>query len=142
MRLSSKGEYACLALVYLAQNESAGPISTQEIASANGIPKKFLEQILLTLKHNGYVRSRKGPDGGYSLAKPAAGISLAEIIRLMDGALAPVGSVSEYFPSPSPAQRSVALTAVFREIRNYLAEKLESTSFDDLARREVAGRDR
>lgn len=138
MRLSSKGEYACLAMLYLARNATAGPISTHEIAEENSIPKKFLEQILLTLKRSGYVQSRMGPEGGYFLAKPASEISLAEIIRLMDGPLAPVGSVSEYFHASSPAERSVALTSVFRDIRNYLAEKLEGTSLATLVEIEDA----
>ena len=132
MRLSSKGEYACLAMLYLGRHAESRPIPTQEIATQNGIPRKFLEQILLTLKRAGYVQSRRGPEGGYFLAKPANGISLAEIIRLMDGPLAPVGAVSEYFHASTPVERSSALMTVFRDIRNYLAEKLEKTTFADL----------
>jgi Rrf2 family transcriptional regulator, cysteine metabolism repressor len=136
VRLSSKGEYACLAMLCLARNTDAGPMSAHEIASQNGIPRKFLEQILMTLKRAGYVQSRRGPVGGYFLAKPARDISLAEIIRLMDGPLAPVGSVSEYFRTSSPVERSSALTMVFRDVRNYLADKLEKTTFAELAESE------
>ena len=132
MRLSNKGEYACLAMLCLARQNVAQPMATQEISTQNGIPRKFLEQILMTLKRAGYLQSRRGPEGGYFLAKSARDISLAEIIRLMDGPLAPVSSVSEFFHASTPVERSIALTMVFRDIRNYLAEKLEKTTFADL----------
>ena len=119
-------------MLYLGRHAESRPIPTQEIATQNGIPRKFLEQILLTLKRAGYVQSRRGPEGGYFRAKPANGISLAEIIRLMDGPLAPGGAVSEYFHASTPVERSSALMTVFRDIRNYLAEKLEKTTFADL----------
>ena len=90
MKLSSKCEYACLALIYLAEHAEEPLVKIQSIATEKKIPKKFLEQILIVLKQRGYVKSKKGSSGGYRLAKPADKISLAEIIRLMDGALAPV----------------------------------------------------
>ena len=129
MRLSSKGEYALLAMLYLAKRFGAGPVPTHEIASQNGVPKKFLEQILLTLKRAGFVRSRMGPEGGYQLTRSPEQITLAEVVRLMDGPIAPVDSVSERFHSSTPLERSAELLTVFRDIRNYAAAKLESTTF-------------
>ena len=123
-------------MLYLARHEGTGPVPTGRIAEANGIPKKFLEQILLELKGARLVESRMGPTGGYLLARPAGEISLAQIIRLMDGHLAPVGSVSMYFYANTPAARSSALTQVFRDIRNYLSDKLEGTTLADLVRSE------
>jgi Rrf2 family protein len=104
----------------------------QAIAKAQEIPPKFLEQILLTLKRARYVSSIKGPKGGYKLLKPADQISLAEIIRLFDGALAPTESVSKYFYEPTPVEKEKGLIKVFKEIRNQISEKLEKTSLADV----------
>lgn len=97
MKLTARSEYALLALVYLNRHDDEGFVSVETIALAQDIPAKYLEQILLALKRAKYVRSSKGQHGGYRLAKPANKISLAEVIRLFDGALAPTESVSEYF---------------------------------------------
>ena len=132
MRLTVKSEYACLALIDLVEHQDLGLCKISEIATRKKIPKKYLEQILLTLNRNGYVSSRKGAEGGYRLAKPPNAISVAEILRLMDGALAPVYSVSEYFYEHTPTERSPKLINVFREIRDYVATKLENLTFDQL----------
>ena len=97
MKLSKKSEYACLALIDLSENYGKDYIKIINISQRWNIPKKFLEQILITLKTSGFVKSKKGSEGGYKLTKTPEQISLAEIIRLMDGALAPVESVSKYF---------------------------------------------
>ena len=132
MKLTSKSEYALLALIYLARcGDSYVPV--QLIASAQGIPPKFLEQILLILKRAKYLRSHRGQAGGYTLAKPAQLIHLAEIIRLFDGALAPTESVSSYFYESTPLEKEQNLLAVFRDIRNYVADKLENTTLADVS---------
>jgi len=132
MKLTSRSEYALLALVFLARNESAGFISVETIAVAQEIPPKFLEQILLALKRAKYLRSAKGQHGGYRLARPANKISLAEIIRLFDGALAPTESVSLNFYEPTPIEKEQNLVAVFKEIRDYVSNKLETTTIADV----------
>ena len=132
MKLSNRSEYACLALIDLSESYGSGVRSIKQIAESRKIPRKFLEQILLALRNAGYVRSRKGPKGGYELAKPPAKISVAEIIRLMDGALAPVESVSKYYYEATPVEQSPRLIELLRSIRNYVADLLESTSFADL----------
>ena len=132
MRLTVKSEYACLALIDLVENYNQGLSKIYEIATRKKIPKKYLEQILLLLNRNGYVSSRKGAEGGYRLAKSPNEISVAEILRLMDGALAPVFSVSEYFYEHTPTERSPKLISAFKEIRNYVATKLENLTFDQL----------
>jgi len=132
MRLSSKCEYACLALIHLAEHHNQGLCRIADIADGKNIPKKFLEQILLILKQSGFVKSKKGVEGGYKLAKDPAKISLAEIVRLMDGALAPVESVSQYFYEPTPIEQSKELIEIFREIRDYVSHKMETTTFADL----------
>ena len=132
MKLSTKSQYACLAMIELARNYNQGVVKIQAIAERQGIPKKYLEQILLLLKSACYVRSRKGAEGGYELAKSPAEISIAEIVRLMDGPLAPVGSVSRYFFEHTPLEKSDKLIAVFKDIRDYISDKMEKTTFGEL----------
>lgn len=132
MKLSTRSEYACLALIDLARHRDDGYVPTPAVAERQGVPRQYLEQILLILKRGGYVRSRRGTGGGYRLARDPASISMAEVIRLLDGALAPVESVSRYFYEPTPISRSPALLEVFREIRDFVSDKLESTTFADL----------
>ena len=133
MKLTSRSEYALLALVYLARHQSREFVSIETIAEAQGIPRKFLEQILLALKRANYLRSCKGQHGGYQLAKPAGKISLAEVIRLFDGALAPTESVSRYFYEPTPIEKERSLIRLFREIRDFVSDKLETTTLADVA---------
>jgi transcriptional regulator, BadM/Rrf2 family len=132
VKLTSRSEYALLALVYLARNNGNGFISVETIALAQNIPPKFLEQILLVLKRAKYVRSAKGQRGGFKLAKPADGIFLADVIRLFDGALAPTESVSYYFYESTPIEKERRLLQVFRNIRDLVAKKLEGTSIADV----------
>ncbi len=133
MKLTSRSEYALLALVYLNRHDDEGFISVETIALAQDIPAKYLEQILLALKRAKYLRSSKGQHGGYRLGKPANKITLAEVIRLFDGALAPTESVSEYFYESTPIEREKSLVRVFREIRDYVSDKLEHTTLADVS---------
>lgn len=114
MKLTSRSEYALLALVYLARHQTKGFIPVQTIAAAQSIPQKFLEQILLALKRARYLRSSKGKGGGFQLGKAPSAISLAEVIRLFDGALAPSESVSKYFYESTPIEKEDRLLAVLR----------------------------
>ncbi len=133
MKLTSRSEYALLALVFLARHTTEGYISVETIALAQGIPPKFLEQILLALKRAKYLRSSKGQHGGYHLAKAPDKITLAEIIRLFDGALAPTESVSHYFYESTPIEKEKSLVRVFKEIRDHISNKLERTTLADVA---------
>ncbi len=132
MKLTARSEYALLALVYLARRKSEAFVSVESIAEAQDIPTKFLEQIMLALKHAKYLHSSKGQHGGYRLAKPADKISLAEIIRLFDGALAPTESVSKYFYESTPIEKEKNLIKVFKDIRDYVADLLEDTTVADV----------
>ncbi|MCC7160870.1 MAG: Rrf2 family transcriptional regulator [Anaerolineae bacterium] len=132
MKLTSRSEYALLALVFLARSDSAHHISVETIARAQNIPPKFLEQIMLALKHGKYVHSVKGQRGGYRLAKAPDKISLAEVIRLFDGALAPTESVSKYFYETTPIEKEKNLLRVFRQVRDQVAEILETTTIADV----------
>lgn len=107
-------------------------IKIEDIANRRNIPRKYLEQIVLLLSKAGYVRSKRGVDGGHELAKSPRQISVAEIIRLMDGALAPVGSVSKYYYHNTPIEQSKALVKLMTDIRDYTSRILEKTTFADL----------
>jgi len=132
MKLTSRSEYALLALVYLARHQTNDYLSVDSIAQAQGMPPKFLEQILLALKRAHFLRSTKGQHGGYQLAKSPQQISLAEIIRLFDGALAPTDSVSENFYESTPIEKEKNVVKVFKDIRDYTSKKLETTTIADV----------
>ena len=132
MKLTARSEYALLALVYLARHNPEEYISIETIAKAQGIPPKFLEQLMLALKRAHFLRSAKGQHGGYALAKEPEQITLAEVIRLFDGALAPTESVSLNFYESTPIEKEKKLTKVFKDIRDYVSQKLEKTTIADV----------
>jgi len=133
MKLTSRSEYALLALTYLARHDDDNYVTVETVAQAQAIPPKFLEQIFLTLKRAKYLRSFKGQHGGYRLAKPADAITLAEIIRLLDGPLAPTESVSEHFYEATPLEKEEHLLHVFKEIRDYVSDKLENLTLANVS---------
>lgn len=135
MKLSVKGQYACLALIDLSENYSKGLIKIDDIARRKKIPKKFLEQILLLLKRLSYLNSKRGANGGYKLSRPPNKICVAEIVRITDGPIAPVESVSEYFYDHTPTEINKSLTVLFKDIRDYTVKKLEKTTFADLVKK-------
>ncbi len=133
MKLTTKSEYSILALLYLARQPKDQFVKVDEIAAACDVPKKYLELLLMALRQNRLIKTRRGKQGGYQLARPSNQISLAEVIRLMDGALAPTESVSTYFHSDTPISKEPGLIAVFQDIRDYIARKLEKLTLKDLA---------
>jgi len=132
MKLSKKSEYALLALIDLTEHCTQDLVKITDISQRKSIPKKFLEQILLLLKNGGYVKSRRGTEGGYKLNRKPETISLAEIIRFFDGALAPVESASKYFYESTPIEKNQKLLNVFKDIRDFIAQKMEQTTLRDL----------
>ena len=132
MKLTTKSEYSLLALIYIARHEKKGFIKIEDICSKYDISKKYLEYLFSVLKQNRYIKTKRGSGGGYKLTKPATKISIAEIIRLMDGALASTESVSMYFFSHTPLEKEKKVVNVFKEIRDYVSNKLESLKLSDL----------
>ena len=119
--MSKKCKYALKALIRLGKDYGGGNLLTDEIAKAEHIPKKFLELILLDLKRAGYVRSKQGVKGGYRLVQDPRQISLAEIYRLFDGAIALVPCVSQKFYETCddcPDEDACLLKRVFVEVRD------------------------
>jgi len=134
MKLSKRGEYGLRALHDLAAHYGEGPVPNKDLAARNNIPPRFLEQILLTLKHGQMVRSQKGPRGGYYLARPPQQITLAAVVRLLDGPLAPISCVSEtaYEPCGCPDMEACGLRRVMQEVRDAVAGIMEDTTLADL----------
>jgi len=139
MRLSTKGEYASRAMLELSRRYQEGPVHSRQISEAQAIPQRFLEQILLLLKRAGYLKSRKGQKGGYILAKPPEMISVAEVIRVMDGPLAPIDCVSVMAHETCPMERTCGLRWLWKDVRDAVAEILEKTSFADLVEKSRPG---
>ena len=130
MRVSAKADYAVRAVIELAA-AGAGPVKGERIAQAQEIPLKFLENIMIDLRHGGIVRSQRGVDGGYWLARPADEISLAEVIRAVDGPLASVrGHRSEEVAYNGSAAR---LRDVWVAVRASLRNVLETVTVADVA---------
>jgi Rrf2 family protein len=132
MKLTHRSEYGLLALIYLARQKPGEPVHGREIAAKQKIPKNFLNQILFMLKRTKIVRSIKGPNGGYMLAKPPKEISLAEIIRLLDGPLAPTTSASKNFYAPSPIEHEPKMLKVLKQLQVQVAKLLEAKTLKDL----------
>ena len=132
MKLTTKSEYSLLALIYIARNEKSGFIKIENICKEYNISKKYLEQIFVSLKQARYIKTKTGASGGYKLVRPADEISLAEIIRLMDGALAPTLAVSKYFFEHTPLEKEKKVMKVFKEIRDYISDKVEQLKISDL----------
>jgi Rrf2 family protein len=141
MRLSTKGEYASRAMLELSRRYLDGPVHSREISKAQEIPPHFLQQILLLLKRAGYLKSRKGRMGGYVLAKPPDEINVAEIIRVMDGPLAPIDCVSVMAHEPCPMEGTCGLRWLWKEVRDAVAEILEKTTFADLVEKSASPTD-
>lgn len=132
MKLTTKSEYSLLALIYIARHEKKGHVKVEEICARYEIPRKYLEQLLMILKQNGYLKARRGAAGGYQLAIPAKRIVVAQVIRLLDGALAPTESVSRYFFAHTPLEQEKKIMAVLKDIRDYASRRLEKLRLSDL----------
>jgi Rrf2 family protein len=137
VRLSAKADYALRAAVELAAAGN-GPVKADALARAQDIPLRFLEQILLDLKHAGLVASQRGAEGGYWLARPAAEIALADLIRAVEGPLANVRGRRpeelEYRGSAQPLQE------VFVALRANIRAVLETVTLADVAAGELPER--
>lgn len=142
MKLSKRGEYGLRAMVDLASQPPGTVVPTKDIAQREKIPPKFLEQILLTLRNAGLLHSRMGLGGGYTLARPATEITLGQIVRILDGPLAPIRCVSQmaYEPCACPDERTCGLRLVMSDVRNAISSILDRTTLADVGHRVEAAR--
>jgi Rrf2 family protein len=129
MKLSRKGEYALRALICLGLGEAFGRqrLQVAEIAASDNIPEKFLEQIMNELRDGGFVEGQRGRNGGYRLARPAEQISLGQIIRHIEGPLAPVACASHtaYERCSCPDEANCGLRMLMLDVRNAIADILD-----------------
>ncbi|MBF0217445.1 MAG: Rrf2 family transcriptional regulator [Candidatus Omnitrophica bacterium] len=133
MKLSKKAEYALRAMTELVTAGGDGPVRIAQISRNEKIPRKFLERILNDLKKGGILKSVRGARGGYILAKEPADITFADVVRLMDGPLAPLRCVSKYAHVKCSREKICLLKNVMMEVRNAVAGVLETRTFADVA---------
>ena len=137
MKLSLRGEYALRALVVLGLNYGKSVVRIQTISEQQNVPKRFLEQILNDLKSAGVVESKRGVAGGYRLSKAPDQISLAVVIRHIEGPLAPVNCVSEKFYTrcSCPNEERCGIRSVMKEVRDAIVKILEDVTVAELCER-------
>ncbi len=140
--LSKKTKYALKAMMVLAKEYGQGPVLISEIARREDVPQKFLELILLELKNQGILQSKKGKGGGYFLGRPPQQISIGHVIRVLDGPLAPLPCASKtaYMRcSECRDERTCGIRMVMKDVRDATAKILDSTTLADMLKRvEVA----
>ncbi|MEU9164014.1 MULTISPECIES: RrF2 family transcriptional regulator [unclassified Streptomyces] len=131
MRISARADYAVRAALQLAASQDDGPVKAEAIADAQDIPHKFLEGILNDMRRGGLVLSQRGGNGGYRLAKPAQSISIADVIRVVDGPLVSVRGVRP--PDLSYTGPAQALLPLWIALRANVREILDGVSLADVA---------
>ena len=136
MKLSKRGEYALRALIDFGLTQELGRplLRVSELAAKEGLPIKFLEQILMQLKAAGYLESRRGKHGGYLLARPPENISVGQVVRLIDGPLAPIACVSQtaYERCSCPDEEHCGLRILMLDVRNAISNILDRFTLADV----------
>lgn len=133
--LTNKGKYGLKALVHLAGDTSGKPVLVTDIAERNGLPKKFLDAILGELRNAGIVHSKKGKGGGYALARPAHEISIGQIIRVLDGPLAPIACASKTAYrrcADCSDERNCAVRLMMMQVREAISDVLDRRSLAEM----------
>jgi Rrf2 family protein len=134
VRVSKKTDYALRALFTLVDHFGGAPIPIRELARRNDVPKRFLEQIMLQLKAQGWVSSEAGIRGGYLLAKNPAKITMGEVVRHFDGILAPIDCVSVTGYERCSQEPVCKFRRVFLDARNYVAGVMDKATLADVAK--------
>jgi Rrf2 family protein len=134
VRVSKKTDYALRALFTLVDHFGGAPIPIRELARRNDVPKRFLEQIMLQLKAQGWVSSEAGIRGGYVLAKNPAKITMGEVVRHFDGILAPIDCVSVTGYTRCSQEPVCKFRRVFLDARNYVAGVMDKATLAEVAK--------
>ena len=134
MRVSKKTDYALRALFTLVDHYGGAPIPIRELARRNDIPKRFLEQIMLNLKAQGWVNSMTGLRGGYALSKNPSKITMGEVVRHFDGILAPIGCVSVTAYKRCSQEPVCRFRRIFLDARNYVTDIMERATLAEVAK--------
>ncbi len=132
MRISHRCEYALRALLELAKNSKEGPIRIEEIARRQTIPKQFLANLLVQLKRGRFVQSKKGPEGGYYLARSARQINVGEVVRFIDGPIAPIQCVSRTLGEKCEIGGRCGFFPLWKRVRDAVAEIVDHTTVADV----------
>ena len=137
MKISARDEYACAAVLDLALNyDSESPVRVQDIAQRQGIPMKFLFQIMQILKRVDIVRSRRGTEGGYILTRPPAQITVGDVIRAMSGPFIQLSCLdSGNFADDCGKQNACQFKPIWAEVDRAIAGVLNNVTFEELVRR-------
>jgi Rrf2 family protein len=135
MRVSRKTDYALRALFTLVDHFGGAPIPIRELARRNDVPKRFLEQIMLALKSQGWVDSVAGIRGGYVLAKSPSKITMGEVVRHFDGILAPIDCVSITGYKRCSQEPVCRFRRVFLDVRNYIASLMDKSTLAEVNKR-------
>jgi Rrf2 family protein len=133
--LSARAKYGLKAMLYLAEKEGLGGVQGAAIADSQNIPKKFLDTILLELKNNGLLHSKKGKGGGYVLARPSAKVTVGHIVRILDGPLALIPCVSQtaYRPcTDCPDEVACEIRRVMQQVRDATSEILDNMTLQGM----------
>lgn len=138
MSVSQKCQYGLRALFELAKHRAGAPLSVCQIAEIQAIPPRFLELILGELRRGGFVESRRGVHGGYLLAVDPAGLYVGQIIRFIDGPVAPVRCVAGERDSDCPLYGSCAFMSMWNKARDAVSDVYDTTSFQNLIDEEAA----
>src|SRR3972149_1660920 len=133
MRLSTRSKYGLRALMDMAARSDENATRLKDLAKRNNIPVKFLEQIFLALRNSGVVHSQVGAHGGYTLARPATQITLGEVIRVLDGTIAPVSCTSQiaYEKCSCPDERTCPLRVSMNQVRDAIVAVVDNTTLAD-----------
>lgn len=132
MRISFKGDYALKTILDLSGNYKNGLVKISDISKRQDIPLKYLEQILLLLKGAGYVNSKRGPDGGYYLAKKPSEITVGEVIRLTEGYTSPVSCVSKSCHARCTDELKCPFRPLWSDIRDMINGVVDRVTFEDM----------
>ncbi len=134
VRVSTRGDYACRALLSLAlHQEASGPTSVRDIAERTGLPQPYLEQILQALKGAGLVKSKRGVGGGYVLSRPASEIRLSEVISAVDGPITLGDFGQPHTDGSCDHEGQCVLLAIWNLAGDHMRKHLESYTLDDIA---------
>lgn len=138
MKLSTKGRYGLRAMLDMALHADDGPITVHSIAERENLSDRYLEQLLVPLKKVGLVKSLRGAQGGYVLGKEPKDITVGEIIRALEGPIAPVDCVSEDHPENCVRADHCVTRLIWTKLRDSMAEVLDSYNLEDLIKESKA----
>jgi len=134
MKLSTKGRYGLRAILVIAQNQEEGPVTIQTIAQRQDLSSRYLEQLLIPLKQAGLVKSVRGSQGGYVLGRVPGKITVGDVIRVLEGPIAPVECVNELNPDDCDRADYCVTKKIWSRLRDAMVEVLDSYTLEDLMR--------